>query len=345
MGGREASKSSRCLQAPSCWCASPVMHGHECVAPSACSLFACLGLLNATDQLPTFPRRLWMSLQHFRQMRGRRGLQEEIILTGKPPEGLQLKGSASIHGVSFSLYRTPDVDAATEPFPTVEEASPQKEFDFALVPAIPDADSDDDMAYEVSKPTPSMPAQTSVEAYVPPGSHTRLSGPVAEAKDGDLLLMSPLPQPQSVFTEPDKKVGQSRGHADSSKPERLDATSHQNLFKSGQIGDSGPACTSQPLAFDQSKKTSGHTRSSALLTRQRTVRPKEDRNGRMRYHAGRPNLEAIFQEVEDEAEALGESRVALLVCGNKGVLESCLCIARTRKGRLHFDPHHEAFGF
>jgi hypothetical protein len=78
---------------------------------------------------------------------------------------------------------------------------------------------------------------------------------------------------------------------------------------------------------------------------QSTMRRKQDRNGRMRYHAGRPNLDAMFQEVEDEAAALGESKVALLVCGNKGVLESCLRIARTRTGKVHFDPHYEAFGF
>jgi Ferric reductase NAD binding domain len=75
-----------------------------------------------------------------------------------------------------------------------------------------------------------------------------------------------------------------------------------------------------------------------------SIRKPQDRNGRMRYHAGRPDLEALFDEVAVEAEGLGESRVALLVCGNQHMLTSCLRIARKRTGAVNFDAHYEAFG-
>lgn len=451
-------------------------------------------------------------------------------MTGAPPKGLELKGSPSIHGVSFSIYRAPNADAATEPFPTIEGACCEDESDFALVAALPDVDSDDDMGYEASAELPHRAANQGFSGTFMSSSHPRTgaSEPIAEAHDEERPEMSPLPQvalkreenrwrpclhatcahsvpivscgtpgttllssdrrqsggdglhrlvrahrgvaavndsvnsrpigegldgssspklteselslpspdalpypmqindsenngpdgddgvrvpfrtaisnelalavednsapsahlhdrlplykalppqkcisgdpPQPVQSSADSKSSQLAANA-SNSPLRTDSSSKRilprrpapppplalsaklgasntrNLYVSGRLGESGLACPSQPLALGPSKRIRTGTQSHALLAMQSTMRRKQDRNGRMRYHAGRPNLDAMFQEVEDEAAALGESKVALLVCGNKGVLESCLRIARTRTGKVHFDPHYEAFGF
>ena len=65
----------------------------------------------------------------------------------------------------------------------------------------------------------------------------------------------------------------------------------------------------------------------------------------MRYHAGQPNLASLFAEVEAETLALGETRVALLVCGDKGIVNSCLRVARRRHGPVQFDAHHQTFSW
>jgi hypothetical protein len=175
-------------------------------------------------------------------------------------------------------------------------------------------------------------------------SNSNLRRPVRSSPDSMLQLAAP--SKSSPLRTANRLTPKGHApHPPCGLSARLDTASRQNLFKSGHFQDSGLACPSQPLASGQSRKIAAETQSGALLSMQRTMRHKGDRNGRMRYHAGRPNLEAMFQEVEDEATALGESRVALLVCGNKGVLESCLRIARMRQGRVQFDPHYEAFGF
>jgi hypothetical protein len=117
-----------------------------------------------------------------------------------------------------------------------------------------------------------------------------------------------------------------------------------NGLPSSGLANSGLTCPTGPL---MSQGSLGRTLAGRRFASTTAMLHKlEDDNGRMRYHSGRPNLQAMFDEVEAEARACGERRVALLVCGNKGVLESCLQVARTRMGGgVTFDPHFESFGF
>ena len=60
---------------------------------------------------------------------------------------------------------------------------------------------------------------------------------------------------------------------------------------------------------------------------------------------GRPDLAAIFQGLREEAQDLGEKRVAVCVCGPKRVAALCrkACIQLSDK-TVRFDFHEEAFG-
>ena len=64
------------------------------------------------------------------------------------------------------------------------------------------------------------------------------------------------------------------------------------------------------------------------------------------YHSGRPKVEDLFAQAEQAAVAAGCKRIAVLVCGNDSLLQSCLAqTAQTRDSGVHFSAHYEVFGF
>jgi Ferric reductase NAD binding domain len=66
----------------------------------------------------------------------------------------------------------------------------------------------------------------------------------------------------------------------------------------------------------------------------------------MQFHSCRPDMAAEFDQVAEEARAAGASRVAVLICGNQGILDGCMkkCAKYSREG-IRFDCHYESFGF
>ena len=64
------------------------------------------------------------------------------------------------------------------------------------------------------------------------------------------------------------------------------------------------------------------------------------------YKMGRPDLALVFREAAEQARAMGERRVAIMICGNDHVLDACLAEVQRRQGtQVEFDVHFEAFGF
>ena len=65
----------------------------------------------------------------------------------------------------------------------------------------------------------------------------------------------------------------------------------------------------------------------------------------IRFRRRRPDFVKIFDDAQAEARRLGEDRVAVLVCGNEGVLKRCLKQCMAHCGDVRFDCHYEAFSF
>ena len=62
--------------------------------------------------------------------------------------------------------------------------------------------------------------------------------------------------------------------------------------------------------------------------------------------AGRPDLVELLADVAEEAKLLGETHVALMICGAGGVVSKVRQLAaKGGYGGVQFDVHHEAFGF
>jgi hypothetical protein len=71
-----------------------------------------------------------------------------------------------------------------------------------------------------------------------------------------------------------------------------------------------------------------------------------DTSGRVQHISGRPVMSSLFRAAAEQAKAVGEDRVAVLVCGNKHVLLSCLDEVQWRQDtQVDFHVHYEAFGF
>lgn len=94
----------------------------------------------------------------------------------------------------------------------------------------------------------------------------------------------------------------------------------------------------------------------ASLCEQRTMRRRAtlDRNASLgretpkatsEVWAGRPDLAEILEDVAVEAQALGETHVALMICGAGGVVTKMRELAAAGGYGVQFDVHHEAFGF
>jgi hypothetical protein len=62
---------------------------------------------------------------------------------------------------------------------------------------------------------------------------------------------------------------------------------------------------------------------------------------------GRPDMPAIFDRMAQDAEACGESRVAVMVCGPTPMVKAVrdCCVAATKAGGISFDLHAEVFEF
>ena len=61
-------------------------------------------------------------------------------------------------------------------------------------------------------------------------------------------------------------------------------------------------------------------------------------------HPGRPDWAAVFAQAEAAAVAAGQARVALLLCGNSNMTDSCRRAACASR-RVVFDIHEETFSF
>lgn len=61
---------------------------------------------------------------------------------------------------------------------------------------------------------------------------------------------------------------------------------------------------------------------------------------------GRPDLAKLLARTARTAVAVGESRVAIMICGNKGIVERVLEQAlKANTNQVTFDCHHEKFSF
>lgn len=61
---------------------------------------------------------------------------------------------------------------------------------------------------------------------------------------------------------------------------------------------------------------------------------------------GRPDFARLLVSAAKTAAAVGESRVAVMVCGNQGIVQRVLATAREASTReVAFDCHHEKFSF
>lgn len=61
---------------------------------------------------------------------------------------------------------------------------------------------------------------------------------------------------------------------------------------------------------------------------------------------GRPDLASLLSSAARTAAAVGESRVAIMVCGNQGIVEKVLAAAREAStADVALDCHHEKFSF
>lgn len=65
----------------------------------------------------------------------------------------------------------------------------------------------------------------------------------------------------------------------------------------------------------------------------------------VKFYSGRPDFATVFADAAAEARQLGESRVAVFVCGNKRVVKQCLKHCNPTSGGVTFDCHYEAFSF
>jgi Ferric reductase NAD binding domain len=69
------------------------------------------------------------------------------------------------------------------------------------------------------------------------------------------------------------------------------------------------------------------------------------------YHAsttvnGRPDWAGVFREATAAARAAGEARVAVLVCGGRGMVDHVLMqCKRQSTTEISFRCHYEVFGF
>jgi hypothetical protein len=86
-----------------------------------------------------------------------------------------------------------------------------------------------------------------------------------------------------------------------------------------------------------------------LSTRER-LKHKHGADGgtdRVLFRRRRPDFVKLFAEAAAEAERLGESRVAVLICSNHNVMDLCMkqVAAQNREGNVKFDVHCEAFSF
>ena len=63
------------------------------------------------------------------------------------------------------------------------------------------------------------------------------------------------------------------------------------------------------------------------------------------FHRGRPDFARLIADAAAEARQLGESRVAVFVCGNAGVAQQCLKHCGGLHDGVQFDCHNEAFSF
>lgn len=61
---------------------------------------------------------------------------------------------------------------------------------------------------------------------------------------------------------------------------------------------------------------------------------------------GRPDLASLLARTASTAVSLGESRVAVMICGNQGIVERVLATAlEASTDKVSFDCHHEKFSF
>jgi hypothetical protein len=68
--------------------------------------------------------------------------------------------------------------------------------------------------------------------------------------------------------------------------------------------------------------------------------------GIVAMHDGRPNFRHIFHRMATLAHSIAEKRVAVLICGASGIINSCLeQAARGSEHGIRFECHYEAFSF
>jgi hypothetical protein len=61
---------------------------------------------------------------------------------------------------------------------------------------------------------------------------------------------------------------------------------------------------------------------------------------------GRPDMRRTFKDAHAAARLAGDCRVAVLVCGNQGILDGCMRMAADwSHDDVTFECHYEAFGF
>ena len=60
---------------------------------------------------------------------------------------------------------------------------------------------------------------------------------------------------------------------------------------------------------------------------------------------GRPDLAKLMADVAAKAALLGETHVALMICGTGPVVKAVRKLATRKEFGVQFDVHHEVFGF
>ena len=278
-------------------------------------------------------------------------LQEEIILTGQPlPEvANKLTGTPSAHGIEFAAYPIDDPDDV-EPFPTVPEdgAEDNGELPYEVVAELSDEDATASIALPQAVSNPlyahNQDAIAAMSKRAPASSG--MEGARNTHDHGSRSWVRRVASSVSRHGAP----AAAQDILDGEQPPSALALPHLSLQSQRTVGSQRTLQhdgAASKAAARRAALPKAVTRGRASLARNVSVRVPVDRNGRMRYHAGRPNMNAMFTEVEAEAVQHGEERVAVLVCGNQQVLRSVMHIARERSagGSVAFDVHYEAFGF
>ena len=68
--------------------------------------------------------------------------------------------------------------------------------------------------------------------------------------------------------------------------------------------------------------------------------------GTVAFCDGRPPLASLFDSAAAQARAAGARRVAVMICGTKPLLDTCLALVAERlSGDVSFEAHYECFGF